>query len=352
MDPVRIIVAGLGSWGPRWAKLINEEPGVELAAVVEPMDDRRNAVVDALGLGPSQSQNDFDAALRDVDADAVLIVTPPQTHLDLARRAFAAGKPVLMEKPLAATVEDARAIVDEAEKTGQLLVVSQNYRYRPPMVTLKTALERGDIGPIVSISADCQEDMRLFYEPTNFRYLMKHPYIIDMTIHHWDLLRYLTGKDVKCVHAQSWRIPDSPYQHDPACAILLEMEDGTPVHYEGCGATHRQRTSWSAWWDFTGEQGRLWTDGGVDEPHTDLVHRTIYGQNEETLRYEPSAPYDTIGSLRAFVSAVRGGSPPAHVGRDNLKSLAVVMASVASVERGAPVEVSEFLTSTNDPERR
>jgi predicted dehydrogenase len=343
MEPVRIIVAGLGSWGPRWAKLISEEPGVELAAVVEPMDGRRKAVAQALELRPEQAQSDFDTALRQVDADAVLVVTPPQTHLDLAKRAFAAGKPVLMEKPLAATLEDARAIVDAADEAGQLLVVSQNYRYRPPMVTLKTALERGDIGPIVSISGNCQEDMRLFYEATNFRYLMQHPYIIDMTIHHWDLLRYLTGQDMKWVHAASWRIPDSPYQHDPACAILLEMADGTPVHYEGCGATHRPRTSWSAWWDFTGETGRLWTDGGVDEPHTDLVHRKRYGHDEEILPYEPAAPLDTAGSLRAFVTAVQGGPLPAHTGRDNLKSLAVVMASVASVERGEVVEVGEFL---------
>ena len=340
---MRFIVAGLGSWGPRWAQLINEEPGVELAAVVEPMDDRRNAVVDSLGLAAAQAQSDFDTALREVETDAVLVVTPPQTHLYLARRAFAAGKPVLMEKPMASTLDDARTMVDEAEQAGQLLVVSQNYRYRPPMVTVKTALERGDIGPIVSIAGNCQEDMRLFYEATNFRYLMQHPYIIDMTIHHWDLLRYLTGQDVKRVHATSWRIPDSPYQYDPACAILLEMADGTPVHYEGCGATHRPRTSWSAWWDFTGEKGRLWTDGGVDEPHSDIVRRQLYGQDEEILPYEPAAPFDMTGSLRAFVAAVQGGPLPAHTGRDNLKSLAVVMASVASVERAEPVEVGEFL---------
>ena len=343
MEPVRLVVAGLGSWGPRWAQLISEQEGVSLAAVVEPMDERRHKVVENLGLSPQQAHADLDIALREVEADAVVVVTPPQTHLDVASRALAAGKAVLVEKPLAGTLSDARAIVEAAEQAGQILVVSQNYRYRPPMVTLKAAIERGDIGSIDAISGDCQEDMRLFYEATNFRYLMEHPYIIDMTIHHWDLLRYLTGQDVKHVHAQSWRVPDSPYQHDPACAILLVMEDGTPVHYEGSGATYRRRTSWSSWWEFIGEQGRLWTDGGVDEPHADIVHRRMFGQNEEILPYEPSAPLDTIGSLRAFVTAVRGGPVPAHNGRDNLQSLAVVMACVASVERGEIVKVAEIL---------
>ncbi len=346
MQPVRFILAGLGSWGPRWARLIAESDGVELAAVVEPMDDRRTAVMNELGLSPEQAHTDFDQALREVDAGAVLVVTPPQTHLDLASRAFAAGLPVLMEKPLASTIADARAIVEAAEAADKLLVISQNYRYRPPMVTLRRALERGDIGPIVSISVDCQEDMRLFYESTNFRYLMHHPHIIDMTIHHWDLLRYLTGEEVRRVHAQSWPIPDSPYHHHPACAVLLEMESGVPVRYEGSSATHRPRTSWSSWWDFTGELGRLWTDGGVDDPHLDVVHRQRYKQDEEILPYERAASLDTLGSLQAFAAAVRGGPLPAHAGRDNLKSLAVVMSCVASVERGEPVEVAEFLSQS------
>lgn len=345
MEPVRLILAGLGSWGPGWATLIDQEPGVELAAVVDPMDERRQAVVDTLSLTPERAYADFDEALAQVESDAVLICTPPQTHLALARKAFAAGKDVLMEKPLAASMEDARAIVEAAEASGQLMVVSQNYRYRAPMLTLKAVLEAGEIGDLIAIKGYCQEDMRLFYEPTNFRYLMKHPYIIDMTIHHWDLLRALTGREIEKVHATSWPIPDSPYQHHPACAVLLWLDNGVPVHYEGNGVTHRERTSWSSWWEFVGTKGRLWTDGGVGDPHTDTVHLHIYGQEPEVLIHLPAAPLDLLGSLRAFVDALRGGPVPPTTGRDNLNSLAVVFACVESVERAAPVEVSEFRTS-------
>ncbi|MBX3069490.1 MAG: Gfo/Idh/MocA family oxidoreductase [Thermomicrobiales bacterium] len=343
MAPVKLIVAGLGSFGPTWARLVHSTPDVELAAVVEPMDERRTRVAQELGLSAEQTQRDLDTALREVEADAVVVVTPPQTHLDVASKAMEAGKAVLVEKPLAATMEDARAIVTKAESTGQFLVVSQNYRYRPPMVTLRTAIERGDAGALVSIGGNCQEDMRLFYEATNFRYLMHHPYIIDMTIHHWDLLRYLTGRDIERVYAKSWRVPDSPYQQDPSCAVLLELEGDIPVYYTGSGATNTERTSWSSWWDITGDKGRLWTDGGVGDPHTDVVHRRVYGQPDEILPYEPAASRDTLGSLMAFVGAVQGGPVPAHTGADNLKSLAAVMACVASVERGAVVEVEEFL---------
>ena len=272
-----------------------------------------------------------------------MVVTPPQTHLAVASIALAAGKPVLVEKPLAATMDDARAIVALAEELGQLLVVSQNYRYRAPMVTLRAAIERGDVGELVSIGGNCQEDMRLFYEATNFRYLMHHPYIIDMTIHHWDLLRYLTGRDIARVHARSWRVPDSPYQQDPSCAVLLELDNGVPVFYEGSGATYRERTSWSAWWDVTGEKGRVWTDGGVGDPHTDIVHRRIFGQADEILPYEPAASRDTIGLPAGIRGGGDGGPAPAHTGGDNLRSLAAVMACVASVERNAIVEVAEFL---------
>src|SRR6185437_2389835 len=93
------------------------------------------------------------------------------------------------------------------------------------------------IGPLVSVSIDSQRDMRDTYEPTNFRYLMRHPYVIDMSIHHADLIRALTGQDVVTISAKSWRSPDSPYQHDPSMAALLTLSGGAPVLYQGSGAT-------------------------------------------------------------------------------------------------------------------
>jgi predicted dehydrogenase len=343
MAPVRFIVTGLGSWGPGWAELIQRQDGVELAAVVEPMDDRRQAVVEARGLRPDQAYADLETALAHVDADAVLVVTPPRTHLDVARIAFAAGKPVLMEKPLAATMDDAKALVELAEQTGNLLIVSQNYRYRPPMVAVRSLLQQGVIGDLLHIQANCQEDMRLFYEATNFRYLMPHPHIIDMTIHHWDLLRYLTGREVDTVYATSWNVPDSPYQTDASCAIVLKLDDRTPVLYEGSSATHRQRTSWSSWWEFEGTKGRIWTDGGVGDPHVDTVHLHIYGDEPRVVENITVAESDRHGSLLAFVAAVQGGDLPAHTGRDNLRSLATVMACVESVEQNRVVAVRELL---------
>lgn len=343
MTPVRLIVTGLGSWGPGWAELIQQQDGVELAAVVEPMDDRRQAVVDARGLSPDQAYIDLETALQQVDTDAVLVVTPPTTHLEVANIAFAAGKPVLMEKPLAATMTEAKALVTAAEKSGNLLIVSQNYRYRPPMQAVHKLLQEGVIGDVLHIQANCQEDMRLFYEATNFRYLMPHPHIIDMTIHHWDLLRFLTGHEVDTVFATSWDIPDSPYQKDAACAIVLKLDDGTPVLYEGSSATHRNRTSWSSWWEFEGTKGRIWTDGGVDEPHSDTVHLHVYGEDPVIVDNIVVAESDRHGSLLAFVAALQGGPLPAHTGRDNLNSLATVMACVESVEQDRVVSVGELL---------
>lgn len=343
MAPVRFIVTGLGSWGPGWAELIQAQDGVELAAVVEPIDDRRQAVVDARGLTPDQAYADLQTALDNVESDVVLVATPPKTHLEVARIAFAAGKAVQMEKPLAASMADAKEIVALAEASGNILIVSQNYRYRPPMQAVRKLLQDGVIGDLLHIQANCQEDMRLFYEATNFRYLMPHPHIIDMTIHHWDLLRYLTGQEVESVYATSWNIPDSPYQTDAACAIMLKMDDGTPVLYEGSSATHKDRTSWSSWWEFEGTMGRIWTDGGVGEPHSDTVHLHVYGEDPVIVENIVVAESDRHGALQAVVTAVRDGVLPAHTGRDNLNSLATVMACVDSVEQNRVVAISELL---------
>ncbi len=313
MPPVRFIVTGLGSWGPGWAELIQQQDGVELAAVVEPMDDRRQAVVDARGLPPTRPTP---------TSNPRSTMSKPTPCSSSPRRAPISTSPASLSPPASRCSWKNRSPPpwttpkpwsQLAEETGNLLIVSQNYRYRPPMQAVRKLLQDGVIGDILHIQANCQEDMRLFYEATNFRYLMPHPHIIDMTIHHWDLLRFLTGHEVDTVYATSWNIPDSPYQTDASCAIVLKLDDGTPVLYEGSSATHRDRTSWSSWWEFEGTKGRIWTDGGVGDPHLDTVHLHIYGEDPVIVDNITVAESDRHGSLLAFVPpwAVRSRPTPA-----------------------------------------
>jgi len=341
---MRFVQAGLGSFGKDWAKFLGDKPDYDLVAVVEPSPEGRAWAIETLGLTPGQVFPSLDAALSGVETDAVLIVTPPETHLAVATAALRAGKHVLTEKPLTPTLAEAHRAIEEADRAGKIYMVSQNYRFRVHARLIRKLIAANTIGPLVSVSIDCQRDMRPSYEATNFRYLMRHPYVIDMCIHHVDLIRAMTGQNVATVSAKSWRVPDSPYRHDPAMAALLTLEGGTPVVYSGSGATYRPWTSWDGDWEFVGELGRIVWDGGTAASGEQKVSLQCWGEEPATV---PSPAHQTEGRdavLEAFRSAVASGVRPETSVHDNIHSLALVVALAESIDRGEPVQVADLLS--------
>ena len=110
---------------------------------------------------------------------------------------------------------------------GRTLMVSQNYRFRRPARTVQEPGRRRARSAICWPSRSPAAGIRgLTFPPGDFRYRMRHPYVLDMAIHHLDLLRALTGRDVERVFARSWRVPDSPYLHDPAVIAVMTLEGG------------------------------------------------------------------------------------------------------------------------------
>ena len=336
---MRLVQIGLGSFGRRWAEVVQASHEIELVAVVDPVETSRSWAASSLGLTSGDCLASLDQALDRLDWEAALVVTPPETHHTVAKAALRAGKHVLLEKPLATTLEEARDLVAIAAESGRILMVSQNYRFRSPARAVQSLIAAGEIGEVLSVRVVCQRDTRSTFPPGDFRYLMRHPYILDMAIHHFDLLRALTGRDVKQVYARSWRVPDSPYVHDPAVTVVMALEGGAAVSYEGDWATHGPDTSWNGEWEVLGERGRiLWTDG-VQDASQGLIRLIRWGEAEERIELPPIEASDQAGTLREFADAIRTGRSPETRGEDNIRSLAVVLACVESIERGGAVDV-------------
>jgi predicted dehydrogenase len=287
---MRLIQAGLGGFGRSWAALAREADGIELVAV----------------------------------ADAAL----------------AAGKHVLLEKPLATTLDDARALVETANRAGRVLMVSQNYRFRRPARAVQQLVAEGAIGDLLAVAVRCRRDTRALWPADDFRYRMEHPFVLDMSIHHLDLLRALTGREATRVVARGWRVPDSPYRHDPALTALFDLEGGATVVYEGTWATHEPETSWNGDWELLGERGRITWSGGRPDATSGEV--TLYRWNEppRTAEQPQLAFVDRVGTLHAFRAAVETGAEPETAARDNIESLALVLACVESIGSGAPVDLA------------
>jgi predicted dehydrogenase len=314
-------------------------PGVELVAVVDPDPAARRYVEATPGYGV------LEEALESVECDAVLVASPPGTHHVVARAALEAGRHVLCEKPLATTLEDAFDLVETADRAGRILMVSQNYRYNAPFRAMQRLVMGGELGELASIKISCRRDTRAQFSPDDFRYSMRHPYVLDMSIHHFDLIRAATGRDVHGVYARSWRVPDSEFVHDPAVAALLDLEGGVPVVYQGDWATHEPETSWNGEWEILGEAGRLLWSGSKEDRGAGEVLFERWNGEPRLVEQGDLEFVEREATLQALRAAIEDGELPETTAADNVKSLAAMLGCVGSIESGEPVDVAALLAA-------
>jgi predicted dehydrogenase len=143
--PTGIAVAGAGYWGVNHVRVFAGEDRCALRAICDP-DPR--AIERARHLAPGAEARRFDGVLDDPAIDAVVIATPAATHADLACRALAAGKHVLVEKPLALSVADAERVAEAARAAGRALVVGHLMVYHPVVERLREMLRSGELGDL------------------------------------------------------------------------------------------------------------------------------------------------------------------------------------------------------------
>jgi predicted dehydrogenase len=215
-------------------------------------------------------------------------------------------------------------------------MVSQNYRLRPPVEAARQVVRSGALGALVAVKIAFRRDTRATWPADNFRYAMRHPLVLDMSIHHADLLRAVTGQEVDRVYARGWRVPDSPYVDDPAVIATMTLSGGATVVYDGDWAARGSETSGNGDWEFIGERGRLWWTGDPDDALRGDVTLELAGEPARMLALPnpPDRLSDRPASLQAFRRAVETGVEPETAARDNIRSLAIVLACVESIERG------------------
>jgi len=144
-------IIGLGMASAPHAKSLQDlKEHVEVKAAFSPSTERRSAFAEAHGFPVVDK---LDAVLADPSIDAVFVLTPPNTHLDLVRQAVSAGKHVLLEKPLEISFERAEELVAIAEKSGKKLGVVLQHRFRPVSAALAGLIREGRLGDVVSASA-------------------------------------------------------------------------------------------------------------------------------------------------------------------------------------------------------
>lgn len=139
-------IVGLGYWGPNLARNIAAHPDTEIKWLCDSNADRLRAAITAYPY--ARATTDFSDLLRDTDLDAVIIATPVSTHHPLAKESLLAGKHVLVEKPLAASQQEATELVELADSRGLLLLVDHVFVYSPAVRKLVELTSSGDLGEI------------------------------------------------------------------------------------------------------------------------------------------------------------------------------------------------------------
>ncbi|OMH23851.1 oxidoreductase [Tersicoccus phoenicis] len=150
-EPLRVAVVGAGYWGPNLARNFHGSTDWELVAVVDA--DLKRARRLAAMIGGVRAFGSLDVMLMSVEVDAVAIATPARTHHPIAVAALRAGKHVVVEKPLAATVELARDMITEADSRGLVLMADHTYCYTPAVTRIRELVQAGELGELLFIDS-------------------------------------------------------------------------------------------------------------------------------------------------------------------------------------------------------
>lgn len=338
MSPLRIILVGLGARAQFWMRVIRSNPDCIIVGLVDPSEAARAR---ALEQWPDAVAAPDVSLLSQVEADAVLLATPPGGREAQMEAACSAGLAILAEKPLADSVELAARYVEMAEAADVPLMVGLNFRFLP--VTQKT-LELFDttVGE-PEFARFTYERWRDGWKPNFNKYplTMDQPMLWEQSIHHFDLMRYVYRSEPVSVFGHTFNPSWSMYRDDANVSALITFANGVTVNYQGL---------WQSNWQTPGFQWRSECARGV------VVQNEQFGQLNYALHADaeltpvPLPPYeqwinDAEALLAAFVAALRGTAPLLCSGRDHLSSLRMVQACILSSQQNQAINPADLETA-------
>ncbi len=331
---MRIAVLGAGRIGQVHSAAISATPGAELAAIHDPIAKAAEAMQARYGC----AIRGIDEIAASADVDAVAICTPTDTHADLIEQFSRAGKAVFCEKPIDLSLARVRDCLKTVDDTGATLMVGFNRRFDPHFRALKAAIDAGRIGAVEMVTITSRDP-----GPPPVSYIERSGGIFrDMTIHDFDVARWLLGEEVETVLA--------------AGSVLVDPEIGKAGDFDSVNVilttpSGKQATITNSRRATYGYDQRIevhGSDGSVAAENVHEANVVIAGKdgyvrpplvNFFLERYMPAYKAE----IAAFVDAVENGAPVPTTGRDGMLALALADAANISVAEGRAVRVSEVM---------
>ena len=342
----RALLVGAGGWArSKWVNVLlpDFDDRVSVAGVVDIDADALRESGEALSVPPERRYTEMDRAFAEVEADFCIISVPPAHHRRAAVLAAGNGMHIISEKPLADTHEDARAIHLAVTERTIKMVITQNYRFETPILTLKDVLASGRLGRLNYVMARYAHDYR---EAGSWRvdhvYEREHPLLIEGGIHHLDMLRNLTGSNCETIMGYGWNPGWSAFKSVSSCMLVMQMENGVKAVYEGNSLEAGRINPWFH------EGYRVECEKGAAVLDSDQVVRVYQRdtQGNETVEEIPSINVNRAGHhviMTDFLDWLDGGDPPETQLSDNAHSAAMLFAAIAAIEGGEVERVSAYL---------
>lgn len=311
--PIRLAVIGCGAIATREHLPGFRKAGPELVDVVTFTSRTRASAEQARSLwGSGEVVDTWEDVLSRDDVDAVDIATPPDLHRVIAVRALEAGKHVLVEKPMALSVEEARAMEAAAEQNGMVLETAEWPRYNGAVRTGARALRAGGIGTLTGIEGYLAHGGPQHWAPEAHWFFEKEHagggVLMDLGVHALDGVRTVSGEEVAAVAAVISGVVDGIERE---ADVLFHLASGVPGHLRvSWRAPYANAANVVAW----GTEGQL-----VITPDCAVIRRT--GGVVEELSCEPSR-----NLYEDFVRACRNEAADRPTGVDGRAAMAFVTA--------------------------
>ncbi len=336
---IRTLLVGLGTRGRHWARVIAENTGSSLVAGVDPSLDAMQTLQEKLPQLEFPHLTDLEAALKQFKPDAVVLSTPPSVHLEQITACAKRGIPVLCEKPLALDAATARVCVDVAEQAGIHLCVGMNFRYLETTIKSRELIVGGKLGT-VGFGRINYWRYRDGKRPLLNKYplTMDQPMLLEQSIHHLDLARFIYNSEVKRIWGRTTNPPWSMYASDATVAAWLEFENGVELQYFGTWMGTNSKNEFQ--WRTDGEKGMLFQR----DIFAGLEYWASGTSTPEEIPLKPQEDFvdDTRGLLEDFLCAVRGEPSTYPSGRDHLMTMALTLACAESSKQGKTLDLLEY----------
>lgn len=338
---IRLLQVGLGPHGRGWARnVLPQIPEVEVVAYVDRDPNALDVLRAEAGVPADRCFESLTEAVAATHPEAALNTTALPAHVPVTRAALEAGLHVLVEKPFAPTLVEAQALVEEAKLRDRTLMVSQNYRFFPAPRTIAAMVHESALGRLYEVSIDFRRYSTAGPNGRGRHHLEEQPLLVDMSIHHFDLLRLILSREPQRIYCEAWNPEWTSFSGPSVAVASILFEGGVVVSYRGSWISAAQVTPWAGEWHMEFENGEItWTSAADSDVTQDRVVVRQRGGEERVVALKPAALTGGGAAITEFAHAIQAGREPETSGRHNLGTIALMEAAVESAGARQPVTI-------------